>query len=468
MNRLWILTWCLLAPAVLGQTPAGRPPSVIWILADDLGWTDAAYAGSRFYETPRLDELAAGGMRFTGFYVSPTGIASVAAFLTGQYPARLGIFSQVVPEEKDPPRRLNPPVSQTNLPPDTATIATVLQASGYQTGLFGQWRFGKDEANSPRRRGFTEAVVTSGSHLAFETDPPAEIPEGTYLADYLTDRAIDFLQRHKDSPFFIHVAHRGVRAPFEGKPELVGTFAKKAPTASHRDAVYAAMIASLDESVGRLLDKLTELKLDESTVVIFTSDNGGVGGFADADPAGRRTGITDNAPLRGGNGMLYEGGLRVPFLMRWPGVIKAGSRTTQPALHIDLFPTLCDIAGVRPPASQPLDGVSLNPLLRNPGAHLGRDAIFWHFPAYLRNLSGTGWRTTPAGAVRAGNFKVLEFFEDGRLELYNVVEDLGEKNNLLRSLPDKAAELRDKLAAWREAVNAPMAATNGPAPRARP
>jgi arylsulfatase A-like enzyme len=223
------------------------------------------------------------------------------------------------------------------------------------------------------------------------------------------------------------------------------------------------MIASLDESVGRLAQALEQFNLTTNTVVFFASDNGGVGGYVDPDNSSRRIGVTDNAPLRGGKGMLYEGGIRVPLLAQWPGVVQPGSRTTQPCLHVDLFPTLCEIAGTRPPRGHVLDGVSLVPLLRDAGAHLGRDAIYWHFPAYLEAFGRSGWRTTPAGAVRAGNFKLIQFFEDGRLELYNVVEDVGEKNNLVRSLPEKAKELQDKLATWRKDLGAPM-----PTPKSAP
>ncbi len=429
---------------------------MVIILADDLGWTDAGFAGSRFYETPQLDALAASGMRFTSFYVSPSGPPTRASLISGEYSPRSGVYAvDTLAPGDDSARRLVPPDNRSSLRPGTPTLASVLKAAGYATGIVGQWQLGTEDEAQPTRFGFDEAVLTTDKYLGFEVRPPAEVPPGTFQPDFVTARAADFMERHREQPFFILVSHLAVRAPFEVKPDVLGRFEKKAPAGGHRDAAYASMIACLDDSVGRLLTRLTELQLADRTVVIFLSDNGGVGGYTETD-TGRRIGVTDNAPLRGGQGMLYEGGLRVPFLVRWPGVTQPGSRTPQPGVHVDLLPTLCEIAGIRPPSDHPLDGVSLVPLLRDPAAHLGRDAIFWHFPGYIAAYGKSGRRTTPTGVIRAGNFKLLEFFEDGRLELYNVVEDLGEKNNLTRSLPEKTQELQAKLAAWRTSVKAPM------------
>jgi arylsulfatase A-like enzyme len=219
----------------------------------------------------------------------------------------------------------------------------------------------------------------------------------------------------------------------------------------------------LDEGVGRVIARIESLNLTGNTVVIFLSDNGGVGMQTDSESGGRRTGVTDNSPLRGGKGMVYEGGMRVPFLVRWPGVVAPGSRSSDPVSAVDLFPTLCDVAGTRPPAGQPVDGVNLLPLWKNAAAHLGRDALFWHFPDGLEAAGRPVVRTPPVGVVRAGNFKLIEWLEDGRVELYNVVEDLGEKNNLVRSLPEKASELKAKLAAWRKETAAPLRSAQAPA-----
>jgi arylsulfatase A-like enzyme len=292
-----------------------------------------------------------------------------------------------------------------------------------------------------------------GKHFDFNTNPKTPYPPGTYLADFLTDHAVKFLEANKDRPFFLYVPHFGVHVPHEAKMELIAKYKKKNPVGGHKDPVYAAMIESVDESVGRIVAKLDELKLAERTIVIFASDNGGVGGY-------EREGIkakdnTDNAPLRGGKGMLYEGGVRVPFIVRWPGVVKAGTTCEAPTIHVDFFPTCLDLAGAKPPAKQELDGVSMVPLFRDGSTKLPREAIYAHFPGYLEGGSGT-WRTAPVGTIRAGDWKLLEFFEDNHLELYNLKDDLGEKTNLATKMPEKAKELREKLAAWRKQLNAPM------------
>lgn len=431
------------------------------ILADDLGWTDAGFAGSRFYETPQLDALAAGALRFTSFYASHSGPSTRASLLTGEYAVRTGVYAADTLAPGDPnARRMDPPANRTSLRPGSPTLASVLKAAGYTTGFIGQWQLGTEPEAQPQRFGFDEAELASDKYLGFEVIPPpaVPIPPGTYHPDYLTQRAADFINRHADTPFFLLVSHLAVRSPFEARSDLVARFEKKAPAGGHRDASYAAAIAGLDEAVGKLLAHLESRTLTERTVVLFTSDNGGVGGYPETEtvPGGRRPGVTDNAPLRGGQGMFYEGGLRVPFLVRWPGVIPPGTRTTQPGIHVDLLPTVCDIAGIRPPSGHPVDGISLVPLFRDPSGAHGRDAMYWHFPGYVEALGRPGWRTTPLGVIRAGIFKLIESFEDGRLELYNVVEDLGERNNLVRSLPEKTLELQTKLEVWRKSVEAPM------------
>jgi len=251
-----------------------------------------------------------------------------------------------------------------------------------------------------------------------------------------------------------------VHSPHEAQRDKIAHFEGKPPAGGHRSPVYAGMIASVDDSVRRVLGKLDELKLSQNTLVIFSSDNGGVGGYV---TAGIRTreGITDNAPLRGGKGMLYEGGVRVPFIFRWPGRIQSGTLCGEPIISVDLFPTLLALSGAPKPKAQPLDGVSLLPLLESDGnAKIGREALYWHFPGYLgsgRNI----WRTTPAGAVRMGDYKLLEFFEDGRLELYHVREDTGQKHDLAKEKPEVLRQLHAKLVTWRQEIKAPM-----PTPRA--
>jgi arylsulfatase A-like enzyme len=335
--------------------------------------------------------------------------------------------------------------------------------------MFGKWHLGQQGEYHPGQRGFDEAIVSMGQHFDFVTHPKVEYPAGQYLADFLTDQAVDFIRRHKDGPFFLYLPHFAVHSPLEAKPQWIEHFKDKQPVGGHRHPVYAAMIASVDESVGRVLAALDELQLADRTFVVFSSDNGGVGGY-EREGIGKAGGdTTDNAPLRSGKGSLYEGGTRVPFIARWPGRIKPGTTCDVPAIHVDVYPTFLDAAGAKAPADYPLDGESLLPLLRDPQAALQREAIYQHFPGYLGQGAGQ-WRTTPVGLIHAGAWKLMEFYEDGRLELYNLADDLGETKDLAAAMPDKARELHAKLAAWRRAIQAPMPTPNQPQgePAARP
>ncbi|MCR4411571.1 MAG: sulfatase [Thermoguttaceae bacterium] len=449
------------ARAAVAQ-PQARKPNVVFILADDLGWTDVACYGSRYYETPHIDRLAAEGMRFThGYTCGPNCQPTRAALMTGQYGPRTGIYTVGGTDRFDTSMRPLVPVENvTKLAPEKTTWAEALRRAGYATGLFGKWHLGEDPKHHPLAQGFDEAIVSMGRHFDFKTNPKAEVPPGAYLADFLTDRAIGFIERHKDRPFLLCLHHFAVHSPYQAKDGKIARFQGKPPAGGHNSPVYAAMISSLDDSVGRVVARLDELGLSPNTLVVFTSDNGGVGGYV---AAGVKTkeGITDNAPLRGGKGMLYEGGVRVPFIFRWPGRIKAQTVCDEPIVSVDLFPTLLDLSGAPAPENQPLDGLSLVPLFDGGGsARLGRDAIYWHFPGYL----GSGpniWRTTPAGAIRVGDYKLIEFFEDGRRELYNLRDDPGQQRDLAKEQPERARDLHAKLAAWRQQVKAPM-----PTPRA--
>jgi arylsulfatase A-like enzyme len=296
-----------------------------------------------------------------------------------------------------------------------------------------------------------EAIESSGKHFDFKTVPPVEYPEGTYLADFLTDRAVDFIERHQAEPFFLYLPHFGVHAPHEAKQELIDRFKSKPPAGGHRDPTYAAMIASVDESVGRVLATLDKLGLAENTLVIFSSDNGGVGGYRSVGLD--KNGVTDNAPLKGGKGTLAEGGIRIPYIFRWKGIIKPGQTSATPINSVDLYPSLLELAGAQPPADYPLDGVSYVPLLKGVTQTLERDALYWHFPGYL-GFGANGWRTKPVSVVRSGDWKLLEYLEDGHLELYNLRDDLSEQHNLATSEPEKAKLLHEKLLQWRKSVGA--------------
>jgi arylsulfatase A-like enzyme len=457
-----------LAAAVLAP-PAGnlhageadKPPNIIFILADDLGWTDLGCFGSRYYETPNIDRLCAQGLKFTSAYTcGPNCAPTRACLMTGRYSPRHGIYTVGTGARGQAEfRKLKPVPNETRLPLTEKTVADALHAGGYAAAMFGKWHLGNGNRYHPARRGFDEAIVSAGRHFDFRTLPPVKTDPQAYLADFLTDQAVRFIEAKKDRPFFLYLPHFAVHAPLMAKKDLVAKFEKKKPAGGHTNPTYAAMIASLDESVGRILAKLDELKLSGRTLVIFSSDNGGVGGYARAGVAGAKE-TTDNAPLRGGKGMLYEGGIRVPLIVRWHGTIRPGSDCDEPVLSVDFFPTFLAVAGLKADGKRELDGVSLLPLLKSSGAApLRREALYWHFPGYLEgNVRRGTWRTTPAGAVRSGEFKLVEFFETGQVELYNLKEDPGEKNDLARQRPARARELKEKLAAWRRAVKAPMPA----------
>lgn len=468
--RILLTLWALMLLAAPSAATADdvakrKTPNIIFIMADDLGYTDVGCFGSKYYETPHIDRLASQGMKLLNHHHCQNCTPTRAALMSGQYGARTGVYTVGGIDRFDWSQRpLRPVPNVTELPLDRAIIAQQLKLGGYATGMFGKWHIGEKGDHHPARRGFDEAIVSMGQHFNFATNPKTEYPKGQYLADFLTDRAVDFIQRHRGEPFFLYLPHFGVHSPHDAKPELVARFKKKAGVGGHNNPVYAAMIASVDESVGRVMQTLDDLKLAENTVLIFTSDNGGVGGYV---REGVKTGgdITDNAPLRSGKGSLYEGGTREPFVVRWPGVTKPGSQCDVPTIHVDVFPTLLELAAA-PRPKQVLDGESLVGLIKDPAATLKRDAIFQHFPGYLGAGAGQ-WRTTPVSLIHSGDWKLMEFLEDGRIELYNLRSDVSESTNLAASNPEKASELHARLKAWRTEVNAPMPSKNTPAKDAK-
>jgi arylsulfatase A-like enzyme len=436
----------LLAGSLAGAQPK-RPPNIVFILIDDMGWTDLGCFGTPLYQTPHIDKLAQKGMRFTSAYsacavCSPTR----AAVLTGKYPARLHV-TDWIPGRIPPGLRMKPPEWTPYLDLKETTIAEALKPLGYTSASIGKWHLGGEEYY-PERQGFD--VNVAGCHLGAPPDyfAPYGIPtltdgpKGEYLTDRLTEEALKFIERSKDRPFFLYLAHYGVHTPLQAKNDVAARYAERIrPGMGHTHPVYAAMVESVDDSVGRIMRRLDEWKLTQDTIVIFTSDNGGV--------VGRRH-ITSNEPLREEKSTLYEGGIRVPMIVRWPGVVQPGSVSDVPVSSVDHFPSLVEIAGATP---QGVDGVSLTPLLRQqPG--FSREAIYWHYPHY--NFHQPLIPMRPAGAIRKGDFKLIEFYEDGHAELYNLREDIGERRNLARSNRAKAAELRADLEAWRKSVGAQM------------
>ncbi len=453
---------CLfLVTLFVSASQAATKPNIIFILADDLGYTDVACFGSKYYETPNIDKLAAQGMKLTNHHHHQNCQPTRAALMSGQYAPRTGIYTVGGIDRFDwSTRPLRPVDNVTSLPLEKVIIARALKTAGYATGMFGKWHLGQKDEFHPGKRGFDEAIESSGVHFNFKTDPPVEYPKGQYLADVLTNKAVDFIGRHKAAPFFLYLPHFGVHSPHQAKPELIAKFKDKPGVGGHNNPTYAAMIASVDESVGRVMAELEKQGIADNTVIIFASDNGGVGGY-EREGLKKSGDITDNAPLRSGKGSLYEGGTRVPFIVRWPGVTTAGSSSGIPTIHVDLYPTFLEIAGAPAPENQPLDGESLAPLFRDPKAALKRDAIYQHFPGYLGAGENT-WRTTPVGLIQSGPWKLMEFFEDHRLELYNLNDDIGETKNLATAQPDKVRELHAKMIAWRESVGAKMPTPNTP------
>lgn len=430
-------------------------------MADDLGYTDPACYGSKYYETPNIDNLASQGMRFLqGYSCGPNCQPTRAALMSGQYGPRTGIYTVGNIDRFDwQSRPLKPVENVVELPHKKITLADSLKSNGYKTALFGKWHLGQQGEHHPSKRGFDEAIVSMGKHYDFVTIPKVGYPQGTYLADFLTNKAVNFINQNKEKPFFLCVHHFGVHSPYEAKKELIERFQKKQGVGGHNNPTYAAMLFSVDESVGKIIKTLNDLNLSKNTLVIFTSDNGGVGGYV-------REGIrqggdkTDNTPLRGGKGMLYEGGIRVPYIFSMPGTIKPGTVSNTPICSVDLYPTLHEFSKSELPKSYKLDGESyLSQLLGDDSKSTKRNDLFWHFPGYL-GAGENSYRTKPVSVVRSGNYKLLEFMEDGRIELYNLIEDLGEKNNLASQMPDLKKELHDKLNAWRKDIKAPMPSKN--------
>jgi len=379
MLLLMLATWSGAAEPSPG---AEGKPNIVLILADDLGWTDVGCYGSRYYETPHIDRMAAQGMRFTDGYTCGANCQPTrAALMSGQYAPRTGVYTVGgIDRFNWQSRPLRPVNNVVSLPLDKITVAQSLKKAGYATAMFGKWHLGDEGGHHPAKRGFDEAIVSMGRHFDFHTNPKTACPKGAYLADCLTTKAVDFIDRHQHEPFFLYLPHFAVHVPLEAKPDWIKHFAQKPGVGGHHNSTYAAMISSVDESVGRLLAKLDELKLSERTLVIFTSDNGGVGGYEREGIHGKV--ITDNAPLKGGKGMFYEGGIRVPYIFRWPGRIEAGSTSSEPINSVDLYPTLLELAGAAAPTNYPLDGTSYLALLSG-GARANRPPLFWHFPGYL-------------------------------------------------------------------------------------
>jgi len=450
LGKLILCVAGILGVHSLARAAEDCPPNIVLVVADDLGWADLSCYAPSLWQTPNLDRLAQQGIRFTHAYAascvcSPTR----AALMTGRHPARLHLTT-FLPGRKDfPDQKLLQPSIRQQLPPEEITLAEVLKKRGYVCGHFGKWHLGEGPMVNPLAQGFDVYKGSAGRYFNFKGPNLVARSEKDYLTDRLTEEAERFLEENRSRPFFLYLPHFAVHIPLQAKEELLALYQKKAESAPaellRKNPYYAAVLHSLDESVGRILQKLDDLKLTENTVVIFTSDNGGL-----SVKEGPNTPATSNAPLRAGKGHLYEGGIRVPLLVRWPGVVKPGRVCSTPVRTEDLFLTLAEIAGAELPKDRELDGVSLLSLLRGQSESLPRECLYWHFPHY----SNQGGR--PSGAIRCGDWKLIEFFEDGRLELYNLRTDEAEQHNVADKHPQLRDKLHRQLVEWRQRLQVQM------------
>ena len=469
MNQLVRTTlWSALFVLSALHTDAADKPNVLFILVDDLGWSDVSYNGSRVYETPHVDRLARQGMVLTDFYsAGPVCSPTRASILTGKAPARLGLTTWLYTPEKDPPFVTH------HLPLEELTVAEALREAGYSTGYFGKWHLGYKKAHWAAHQGFAVAKGGIDSPHAWKLAWPDREsplpekhtrffspyhmthldngPEGEYLTERLTDETIAFIEQHSASnsrstkPFFAFLSFHTVHTPLQPKPEKIEKYKTKIASlgldrkreedrrekAFQNNAAYAGMVEHMDENVGRLLRRLDELELSDETIVVWTSDNGGKGS------------VTSNLPLRGMKHNLYEGGIRVPTIIRWPRHIKSGSRNSTPLISTDFYPTILALTGSPARKDQNVDGISFSGVLLGEQDSVERDALYWHYP-----------HNRHEAAVREGHYKLLHRFKDDRFELYNLETDIGEQTDLSEQEPKLAARLLGKLKHWQKSVGA--------------
>jgi arylsulfatase A-like enzyme len=458
-------TWIILLAQLVSHSSAGAAdqPNIIFIMADDLGWRDVGYMGAEFFETPNIDRFAAQGMTFTAAYSGgPNCAPTRACLMSGMYTPRHQIYTPggkskgktaymrlLVPardrKDKELEKKAQRQFRITNsLDPKFVCIPEILGPVGYRTARLGKWHLGAD---------------TQGFDLSSANGKGG--PDGSFygnvdVAEQLTDRAVKFIEANRDGPFFLYLSHWDVHVPHRARKDVVKRYQTKRdklPEEQRRNfnPVYAAMIEAVDESVGRVAAKVDELGIAENTLIIFTSDNGGL-------PS-----VSQLEPLRGSKGSLFEAGVRVPACMRWSGNIKPKTTCATPITSVDFLPTFAKLAGGELPMTQPVDGIDILPLLL--GTDIAERSIFWHFPLYLQGKGLTidvpggktySWRGFPSTSLRRGDWKLIEFHEDDTVGLFNLKDDPGEKNNLAASFPDRVAELRAELNSWQAATKAPV------------
>lgn len=437
----------LLIPVLALSAGEAARPNVIVVLVDDLGWTDVACFGSRYHQTPHLDQLAKDGMRFTNGYAACTVCSpSRAALLTGQYPARLHLTDWIA-GYKRPFAKLKTPQWTPELVPSTVTIAERLKAAGYVTASIGKWHLG-DKTHFPEQHGFDLNVGgydrgrPPSYHSPYKIPTLSDGPAGEFLTDREALEAEKFITANKERPFFLYLPHYAVHTPIQGKAAVIAKYqAIDSSGMTHTKPDYAALMESVDDAMGIIRATLAKLGLEERTIIIFTSDNGGL------------MGPTNNNPLRAGKGSAYEGGVRVPWIIHWPGVTVPGAESPAPIITTDIFPTVLEMVGIPAEPAHTIDGVSLVAHLRGQPAP-ARDALFWHYPHY--HIGGA----TPYSAVRMGDWKLIHFFEDDRAELYNLTNDLGETTDLAATERERVTVMRARLDRWRQEIGAQLPTPN--------
>ena len=462
MKRLLPFLALLAAPLL---THAAKQPNILFIFLDDFGWKDTSYMGSDFYETPHIDKLARGGMIFTDAYSAAANCAPArAGLLSGQYSPRHEVYNVGTGARGNAKhRKLQHIPGTSTLRPDITTWAACAQQAGYTTATMGKWHLSKD----PLPYGFD--INVGGTHSGGPPKgyyPPHPIvpglkdaPADEYVTDTLSKKACAFIreQEKTDKPWLLYLTHFAVHTPIQGPKDLKEKYQNKKPGTLHNHPTMAGMIESVDRGVGWIMDTINELGIAKDTAVIFFSDNGGYG------PA------TSMAPLKGYKGTYYEGGIREPFFIHWPGHVAPGTTSSEPIIGVDLYPTLLAMTGAKAPKNHILDGENLVPLFTGAKKSLDRKAIYWHFPAYLQSYQRFDeqpdplFRARPCSVVRAGKWKLIHYFEDDRVELFDLLADLGENQNRAKQHPDKVRELRALLDSWRTATNAPIPDTPNPA-----
>ncbi|MBE0655097.1 MAG: sulfatase [Bacteroidales bacterium] len=462
---------CKPTPDQSDKSGRDEKPNIIFILADDLGWSDLPSYGNKFNEAPNIEKLAQNGMLFTDAYAAcPVCSPTRASIMSGQYPARVGVIDFITGHWRPYEKVIVPRNRTQYLPLEITTMAEMLKTEGYATAMFGKWHLGGGEKFHPLNQGFDVANVGQG-YFNIKFDPPREQSSEKIQMERITDFGIDFINQNKEKPFFLYLAHWSVHCLLDADQVIIDKYVNKPKVDGYTcNAVYAAVIEHLDNSIGRLVDEIEKLGLTDNTLIVFYSDNGG--SISENRYPGIEEGLmpmivpdkvdmykdnplrymmTTNAPLRGEKGNLYEGGIREPLIVKWPGKIAAGTVNKSIVSSVDFYKTFLELSGAEEPLGQVLDGKSLVPQILNAEVDAER-AVYWHYPVYHHGI--------PGSAIRKGDWKLIENLEEGGLELYNLYHDRSETTNMSEAFPEKTEELYTLLKAWREDVGAELPVPN--------